>query len=122
MRSRLVAGLLALFLASPAYADVQPTPYVLNLITRCSGAITSGGVSQTAISAATNAGSKFWFIQNPPLATEPLYIDVGEAAGPTSMALTAGASLTLGGPAVWQGQVTVYAATTSHAFTCFYGQ
>jgi hypothetical protein len=120
---RLALALALLLVASvPCFADVMPNPYVVSTMNRCSGTIASGGTSQTAISSSQNGGSKFWIISNPPSATETLYVDFGQAAGTTSLPLQAGQSVSFGGQAIWQGLVTVYGATTSHAYTCFYGQ
>ena len=129
--SKFLGWFLAIFLLSSfsAFADTMPNPYVLSVWNRCSSMITTGGASQTAISATANSGSKTWIIENPSTAagegigsTEELWVDLGETSGVTSFDLPPGTSLSLGGQAVWQGSVTVYAATTGHIFICFYGQ
>ncbi len=118
---------IALFLALlfgeivPCFADVQPNPYILGAMTRCSGTIATGGTSQVAITSAQGSGMKTFIIQNPASASETLYVDFGESAGTTSVGLIAGQMISFGGQAIWQGYVSVYGATTSHAYTCFYG-
>ena len=123
MQSVIRWALAALLLSTlPALADTMPNPYVVGRVVRCSGTITSGGSSQTAISATANTGSKFLFIQNPSNASEDLFVDMGESATSSgSIDLPAGSVFSMGGQAVWQGSVTVFATTTAHAFNCFYG-
>ncbi len=124
MRSIVRWALVALFfIATPAMAQNATGPaYVLNSMTQCGGVITSGGSSQTLISAATNAGTKFLEIINLSN-TEGLMVDFGRAAAASSLIVGTSTPFVMGvGGPVWNGLITVSGTTTGHAFSCIYGQ
>ncbi len=118
---RLAAILAAILaLAGVARADVQPLPFVLlTQPSRCplsNCTITTGGSAQTVLNA--NPGRKLFCISNPSGASEDLFYDFGEAAsGTQSLALPKGSTICMGGAAIWQGSVSVEAATNGHAFS-----
>lgn len=80
-----------------------------------SGTIASGGTAQTAI--ALNASRKGWCIQNPPTATEVLYVRSGTTATTTTgVTLSAGQQACSLPGLIDTGLISVLGATTSHAF------
>ena len=88
-----------------------------------SGSITTGGTAQTALAA--NPTRRFLRIENPPSATESLFVRYGGTASvnsstPDSTELAPGASdeyWSVGGSGyVPGGLVSVIAATTGHKF------
>lgn len=101
---------LATFSASSP-VSIVPT---ISTFTDRSGTITTGGVSQTLMAA--NASRKSFLVQNPPTATENLYINFTSAASASTLALTPGASYFEESSVVTSEAVTVFAATTGHAF------
>lgn len=114
-----VSALLAL-VAFPAAADQQPLPYAITTTpSRCplsNCTIASGGTAQTVLNA--NLGRKMFCLSNPSTATEDLFYDFGQAASVTlSLALPKGSTVCMGGGVIWQGSVSVNAATSSHAFS-----
>ena len=81
-----------------------------------SGSISSGGVAQNAI--ASNSSRRGWCIQNPPTATEVLYVrDSGTASATTGVALGAGQQVCNSPGITATAAISVFAATTSHAYT-----
>ncbi len=84
-----------------------------------SGAVALGGTSQNLCAA--NGNRKRLFVQNPPSATESLFINFTAAAssagGTSSIELVAGASFDSGQGPISTELVTITAATTAHAFT-----
>lgn len=117
-RFALIACLLLGFVL-PAQADIQSLPYPLVTVpSRCplsNCTIATGGTAQTVMNA--NAGVKMICFSNPSTATEPLFFDFGEAANTsTSLSIAPGALACLGGGLIWQGFVSVNAATMGHAF------
>lgn len=119
LRSILLAAFLLLGLRA-ALADTQPLPYViLTQPSRCplsNCSISSGGTAQTVLNA--NAGRKMFCLSNPASASEALYFDFGQAASTTlSLSIAPGGLTCMGGAAIWQGTVSVNAATTSHQFS-----
>ena len=109
----------ALLLAGAARADTQPLPYaILTQPSRCplsNCSIAVGGTAQTVLNA--NAGRKMFCLSNPSAATEDLFYDFGQTASVTlSLALPKGSTVCMGGAAIWQGSVSINAATGGHAF------
>lgn len=90
-------------------------------ITETSGTITLGGTAQTATAA--NTGRSYISCQNPPTATEPLYYRFAGAASATgnSKSLQPGAEFTYATGFVPTQALSIVAATTGHAFTCWVG-
>lgn len=82
-----------------------------------SGTITVGGTSQQL--AAANAARRYLIVQNPPTATENLYINFTTAAstGAGSIGLIPGSAYTMESDFINTEAVTVIAATTGHVFT-----
>lgn len=83
--------------------------------------ITTGGTAQTALAANTQ---RVWlWCQNPPSATESLFINFSGTAGAAngSIELVAGQVFVMQSNAIYTGIVSAYAATTGHAFTCKQG-
>lgn len=122
MKGILLAGLFAaltIATAAPARGEVIRT----GSGDRCSGTITTGGVSQVA---ANGDMSRNWlYVQNPISATEPLFVDFGpnHQASPTlSTQLAPGGSISFLSGVVPGGQVNVSAATAGHAFICETGR
>jgi hypothetical protein len=116
----LIAALAALLCASPAGA--QQIVRSMNG-DRCSGTVTTGGVSQIA---SNGDGARTWLVvQNPPSATEALYVDFGPnhlASTTLSTELAPGGSISFVAGVVPSGQINVTAATTGHRFICFAGR
>ena len=82
------------------------------------GTITTGGTAQNAI--ASNVSRRGWCIQNPSTATESLYVRLnGTASATTGMELAAGAQACNAPGQIDTSAVSVFAATTSHAFKGF---
>lgn len=88
-----------------------------------SGSITTGGTAQTALAA--NGNRRFLRVENPPSATESLFVRYGGTASvnsstPDSTELAPGASdeySSVGGNGYCPGgAVSVIAATTGHKF------
>lgn len=86
-------------------------------LTDRSGSITTGGTSQTL--APANPSRQYLFIQNPPNATENLYINFTSAASAASgsIGLVPGQSFVMETNFISTELVTVYAATAAHAYT-----
>ena len=105
---RLIA-LLALLLAGPALAQ-----QILSGSTDVSGTVTLGNTYQVVIAASNTR--KGCLIQNPTTASEDLKVKVGNMASPFTIA--AGNTFSCGGPSglVVVDDISVTAATTSHAF------
>lgn len=83
-----------------------------------SGTIVLGGTAQSAI--ASNASRKGWCIQNPASATEDLFVRVnGTASATTGTDLSPGMQTCSSPSMVDQAAVSVFAATTSHAYLGF---
>lgn len=108
------ALLVSALCATSARADFQSV-----LSQNLSGTVTTGGTFQSL--QVQNVGRKGCLIENPPAATETLYVFFGPIASATTaaaVALSAGSSVSCQMPA--QGtvsdQVSVTAATTGHAF------
>ena len=115
-------GLALCLLAVPALADQQPDPKPITW-TKCSGTITTGNTAQAV---ATGSGPvRGFFFQNPSTATnESIFIDFNGTATTTSIEVQRGGPpITLGPGTIYSGNsVSVLAATTSHAYTCYFGQ
>lgn len=113
-----LAAALAAVLAMPAQAQIVRT-----VTDRCSGAITTGGVSQIA---ANGDASRNWLtVQNPINATEPLYVDFGAnnaASATLSTQLAPGGAINFLSGVVPVGQINVSAATAGHTFICETGR
>lgn len=83
-----------------------------------SGTISTGGTAQSAI--ASNTSRKGWCIQNPSSATEDLFVRVnGTASATTGTDLSAGQAVCNLPGMIDTSAVSVFAATTSHAFVGF---
>lgn len=109
------ASMLAI-LAGPALAQVNRYN-----TTDKSGTITTGGVAQTAIAA--NIYRKVWCVQNPSTASEVLYVRLsGTASASTGTVLQAGQQACNQADSIDTGAVSVFAATTSHAFLAWEGE
>ena len=82
-----------------------------------SGSIATGGTSQTAMAA--NATRKKLLVQNPPTATENLYMNFTAAASSaaSSVAMVPGAAYEESGNSITTEAVTINAATTGHVYT-----
>lgn len=79
--------------------------------------VTTGGTAQSVAWSLTQA--KIRCVQNPKSATEELFVSYGTAATTTaSHDLQAGSQICW----PWNGAVSVYAATTGHAFVVFEAQ
>jgi hypothetical protein len=86
-------------------------------LTDRSGTVATGGTSQAL--AASNASRKYLFIENPPSATENLFINFTSNASTSaagSLSLTPGGVFIMESEFVSTEAVTVTAATTSHAY------
>jgi len=106
-------------------ADSRPGGFSNAVITDCSGAVTSGGTAQDAISTAQAVGMHGFVIMNIDT-TEVLWVKInGTAAASTagSFALSAATSTVSGGslylPWGFSGNLSVVAATTTHKWSCF---
>lgn len=122
MRGARWGALAVLLLCGAAQAQVQydPRPIVWK---SCSSTITAGGTAQNLTLG--NGPLRGFFLQNPSTATESLFFDPTGAASTTagvSGELIAGAMMATGPGTIFFGQMSVNAATTGHAFTCWYGQ
>ena len=118
---RFVAFLFSLMLlALPALADTQGLPYVLTTQPEnCPGACTvsTGGTAVVAINA--DDSIKMFCLSNPATATEPIYFGFGVETPTTTgsfLSISAGGSECFGGALIWQGIVSVNAASNSHVF------
>jgi hypothetical protein len=105
-------------LAASASADFVAGDYSqVSYVPAASSTITSGGTAQTVRWTLTAA--KIRCVQNPGSATEDLFVQFGGTAASTaSHDLPAGVQICW----PWNGQVSVYGATTSHAFIAFEAQ
>jgi hypothetical protein len=90
-------------------------------LTDRSGTITAGGTAQAAVSA--NTSRNYLFVRNPIDATEALWVSlVGTAAAASpSVRLDAGDSFEYAGSFIPTNALSVFAATTGHAFTIWEG-
>ena len=79
-----------------------------------SGTIAVGGTAQNA--AVFNTSRKTLIVQNASAATEPLTFSVTGVAGAGSLSLPAGGGFTWPAGTIPTAAVSVYAATTGHAF------
>jgi hypothetical protein len=82
-------------------------------LTDASGTITAGGTAQTALAA--NSSRRYVLIENPVSATEVLYFSFTGTASASSPSLNPGGSFN-SGSFVPTGALSLFAATTSHAF------
>ena len=95
-------------------ANVSPIQKAGNIID-WSGTITTGGTFQVGIPA--NINTVGWIIQNPPDATEVLYVDFAVSGTiATSIQLAPGETLEQLSGVVFVGAVNIMAATTGHAY------
>lgn len=97
-------------------------PVSQSATTNKSGAITTGGTSQTL--AAANAARRYLLIQNKRSASESFWVRVDGTAAVTdspSIEVAPGVTLTFEGSFVPTGQVNVIAATTGTKFTALEG-
>lgn len=88
-------------------------------LTDFSGAITTGGTSQTCYAGAS--GLIYILIQNPKTATETLFVNFGAAASTTdgkSIGLEAGERLVFENGFIPGNSINVTGATTGHKFVC----
>jgi len=118
-----LGALLGALLASQAHADVTAPPLSLGAMNRASSTIATGGTSQQALAA--NPGRKVFCVEDPSAATEDLFLDFGQPASTTSgvsIDIPPGSLFCMGGGAIYTGQITVNAVTTSHAFIVYEGQ
>ena len=117
-----LALIAALAIAAPAIAQQGG---VIRSVSgdRCSGTIAAANTSQVASS---GDNSRLWLtVQNPPSATEPLYVDFGPnhpASSTLSTELAPGGSINFLAGVVPMGQVNVSAATVGHRFVCYAGR
>jgi hypothetical protein len=112
-KSLIVVALLAV----PWSASAQYAPGNYSTTAYIAGSITSGGTAQAV--AFTLPAAKIRCVQNPKSATEDLFVAFGATASPTiGQDLQAGVQVCW----PWSGNVSVYAATTSHAFVAFEAQ
>lgn len=103
-----------------ANITVTPSPLVVSTTDR-SGTITLGGTAQPAMAA--NASRKGWCVQNPPTATEVLVVRAsGTATATASNILSAGAQTCNSAGLIDQGAISVFAATTAHAYSAWEAQ
>jgi hypothetical protein len=117
-RGRLVMGAALLFCAlldAAGLAHAQPLPYS-QIDYGGSGTITASGTPQNVVWPMANASVRC--VQNPSSATEDLFVSFGGTASTSTTDLQ---------PSVqqcwpWDGSVSVYAATTGHAFIATEGK
>lgn len=123
------AGLVLLGLLAFARADTQPDARQITW-KECAGGgtaatITAGGTAQNYPATTVPQPLRGFFIQNPSTATESLFFDPTGTASTTagvSGELTAGQSVSFGPGTLFTGAMSFNAATSAHAFTCWYGQ
>ena len=84
------------------------------LLTNYGGTITTGGTAQQVIAA--NPIRNYLLVQNPSAAPESLFVDFGEVASTASIELVPGMTLTFESSFMTTQYVSMYAATTGHAF------
>ena len=106
----------AMCLAVPAFAQFVSGNYsTISYVS--SPSITTGGAAQYI--SWTLTAAKLRCVQNPSTATEDLFVNFGGVAAATgSHDLPAGVEICW----PWNGAVSVYAVTTSHAFIAFDAQ
>ena len=115
MKIFVLAALLSGF-AVAARAQAVPGNYT-TISYVSSPSVTIGGTAQNI--AWTLTAAKIRCVQNPESATEDLFVKFGGTAAATgSHDLPAGVEICF----PWNGAVSVYAATTSHAFIAFEAQ
>ncbi len=108
---------IALALGAPTLAPAEP-PSGVKIVSRSATVVTGG----TAVSIAATLGRKGGWVMNPCDATESLFISLGGTAVTTSGApnhadLPACGRVNLGGAAgVYQGAISINAATSGHKF------
>ena len=112
------ALLVSALCATPARADFQSV-----LSQTLAGTVTTGGTFQSL--QVQNVGRKGCLVENPPAATETLYVYFGPIAAATTanaVALSAGSSVScqMPGYGTLGDQVSVTGATTGHAFIAFF--
>jgi hypothetical protein len=113
MNRFLLTAILAVVCGS-AQAQFAAGNYVA--VNYASATIATGGTAQSVTWTLTAA--KIRCVQNPKNATEDLYVAVGSTASTTSQDLPAGIQVCW----PWNGSISVFAATTGHAFTAFEAQ
>jgi hypothetical protein len=94
----------------PLFRAKPPPGGTYTQIKYASSTIATGGSAQNVVW--TLSPAKMRCVQNPGSATEDLFVAFGGTASTSSQDLTAGAQVCW----PWSGPVSVYAATTSHAF------
>lgn len=100
--------------------STSPAPLAVTTTDK-SGTVTLGGTAQAAI--ALNASRKAYCVQNPPTATEVLTVRVnGTASATTGVILSAGSQACSLPGLIDTAAVSVFAATTAHAFTAWEAQ
>jgi len=98
----------------------QPQPLSVST-TDFSSTITTGGTAQVATAA--NTSRKSWCVQNPSTATELLYVRLnGTASATTGTELTPGSQVCSVANLIDTSAISVFAATTGHAFKGSYVQ
>lgn len=103
--------------AGAAASTVTTSPLSVTTTDK-SGTITLGGTAQTAI--ALNASRKTWCIQNPGAASEKLYVRAnGTASATTGAELAPGAQACSQSGTIDTAAISVFAATTAHAYLGF---
>ena len=122
-----IACLSMLLAAAAAHADIAPgvaaVPGVGNPLAPLTGTVATGGAPVTVYAAGVMAGRcSVADIQNPPGATESLFVDINAAASSsaaTSFELGAGMSFRVSRPVATA--ISAVAATAGHPFhaTCY---
>jgi hypothetical protein len=110
MMKFVIAALVSAIVATGAAAQSFPPGGTYAQIKYASGTIATGGTAQNVAWSLTAA--KMRCVQNPSSASEDLFVAFGGTASTSSQDLQAGAQVCW----PWNGPVSVYAATTSHAF------
>lgn len=114
---RLTIFLVSAMLGFASTASAQYVPGNYSTISNAAGTITAGGTAQGITWTLPQA--KIRCVQNPKSAIEDLFVNYGGTAGATgSIDLQPG--LMVCWP--WNGKVSVFAVTTSHAFVTLEGQ
>lgn len=106
-----------------ACASLLAAPVAAQTLQDGSVAIAQGGAPQQVF--AFQPTRRYLVCQNPIAATEPLFVNIGAAAGAAngSIELAPGGSWSLGPSLTWAPTeaVFVYAATSGHRFVCKQG-
>lgn len=112
MRKLLAIAAALAALNGTALAQSFPPGGVYTRTAYASGTISNGGTAQSV--GFTLPAAKMRCVENPGSATEDLYVAFGATASTSSQDLVAGTGAQVCWP--WAGPVSVYAATTGHAY------